>query len=276
MFRVFSIFLFSTLPSILCAQHEDKKKPPTVKEPTKFKVVDLKEPLPHLGKYADNNEVSKTELLKCDSLQIKHCFNLPSQYTVTRFRFSALVEGEYHSYMVKGCRLTPQIKDVLERTTTGTKIKFSGIIAQKKVKKDTVSSDFDDLVLKVFDDTDTNLITYKLKNQIPEPGLYSIKHQLPSKVTHLDLMFVDELYVKCDCKIPSLRTEFRVVAFDLMAYCNGYKMVYSAKGSSLTPEMREELAHAKTGMKFRIQNIRVKTVDGLSGYLRPRTFKVIP
>jgi len=279
MFRVFAIFLFSTLPAVLYAQTNDpdkKKKAKTLKEPAKFKVVQLGLPLAHLGKYATNTEVQKTELLKCDSLQIKHCFNLPSEYAVRRYRFSAFVDGQYFSYSVRGSRLTKEIKQVLAKTGNGTKIKFGMIEGVKKDKKDSLRKDFEEIVIKVLDNTDTSLITYKLKNRIPEPGLFSIKKQLPSKVTRLDLLFVDQLLVKCDCKIPSLSTEFHVVAFDLRAYHKGNKMVYSTRGSDLTEEMRDALIHAQTGTKFRIENIQVKTSDGLSGYLMPRTFKVIP
>jgi len=279
MFRVFAIFLFSTLPAVFCAQNSDpdkKKKTKTVKEPAKFKVVNLGAPLAHLGKYAHNAEIQKSELLKCDSLQIKHCFNLPSDYAVTRYRFSAFVEGQYYSYTVRGCRLTNEIKKVLAKTVNGSKVRFTMIEGVKKVKKDSARKDFDEVALKVLDNTDTSLITYKLKNRIPEPGLFSVKKQLPSKLTRLDLLFVDQLLVKCDCKIPALSTQFHVVAFDLRAYHNGNKMVYSTRGSDLTAEMRDALKHAKTGTKFRIENIQVKTSDGLSGYLIPRTFKVIP
>lgn len=281
MFRVIAIFLFSTLPALLCAQKDTagddkKKKARTTKEPVKFKVVKLGEPVVYLGKYTHLNEVPKSELLRCDSISIKHCFNLPSEYRVVRFRFSAVVNGKYYYYASRGCTLTAEMKDVLAKCTTGTQIKIRGVMGAKKARRDTLFRDFDDVVLKVLDNTDTSLLTYKLKNRIPEPELFSIKSHLPGKVTRLDLMFVDQLLVKCDCMIPSLSTEFRVVGFELKAYHNGNRMIYTARGSDLTEEMRDALIHAKAGAKFQIENIRVKTSDGLSGYLRPRTFKVIP
>ncbi len=276
MLRVLAIFLFSSLPAVLCAQDNDKKKANTVKKPAKFKVIKLSEPVPYLGKFTGNNEIQKTELLKADSIQIKHCFNLPSDFAVLRYRFSAMINGQYFSYTASGPRLTREIKDALAQVVNGTKIKFSAIAGIKKNKKDTVREKFDDIVLKVIDNTDTSLITYKLKNKIPEPGLFSIKKQLPQKVSKFDLLFVDQLFVKCDCKIPSLSTEFSVIAFDLHAYHLGNKMIYSTYGPDLTREMRDALAHAKSGTKFRIENIQVRTADGIVGYLIPRTFKVIP
>lgn len=275
MFRVFAIFLFSTLPAILCAQN-DKKKEKSTREPAKIKVVKLNEPQAHIGKYANNTEVQKSELLKCDSLQIKHCFNLPADYVVSRFRFSAFIKGQYVSYLVRSGKLSAEVKKAIAEADHGTQIKFRTITAWRKVKNDTVQKEFPDVVMKVIDDTDTSLITYKLKNRIPEPGLFSLKKQLPPKVTRLDLLFVDQLIVKCDCKVPALSTEFEVEGFDLRAYHNGNRMVYSTSGSDLTQEMRDALAHAKTGTRFCIENIRVRTADGLTGYLRPRTFKVIP
>jgi hypothetical protein len=280
MFRVAFIFLFSTLPALLCAQKDDaddkKKKAKTVKEPARFKVVKLGEPVVYFGKYTHNNEVQKTELAKCDTVSVKYCFNLPSEFRVLRFRMSACVGNKYYYFTARGNTLTPEMKELLGKLENGCCVKIRGVVAAKKTKRDSLFRDFGEITLKVFDNADTSLITYKLKNKIPEPDLFSVKSQLPSKVTRLDLMFVDQLLVKCDCKVPALSTEFRVVGFDLRAYHNGDRMVYTAKGSDLTQEMRDALIHAKTGTKFRIENIRVKTADGLSGYLRPRTFKVIP
>lgn len=276
MFRVLAIFLFSTLPAMLCAQNDEKKKNSTEKKPTKFKVVKLSEPAAFLGKYTHNKDAQKTELLKVDSVQLMHCFNLPSEYKMYRFRFSAFVDGQYYSYSTRGGRLTYEMKEVISRAGTGTQIKISAITGYKKVKRDTVKQEFPDIIIKVIDNTDTSLITYKLKNRIPEPGLYSIKKELPNKVTRLDLMFVDQLLVKCNCDIPSLSTEFRVLAFVLKAYHNGNEMIYATRGSDLTEEMRDALVHAKSGTKFFIEQIQVCTIDGITGYLKPRAFKVIP
>jgi len=276
MLRVLTIFLFSTFPALVCAQEEDKKKAEAAKKPARFKVVKLTEPNAFLGKYNGNAEIPKSELLKADSVQVKHCFNLPSEYVVNRFRLSTFFNGQYFSYLVRGCRLTTEIKSLLVKTVGGTKIRIYGIVAAKKTKRDSLRKDFDEINLQVLDDTDTNLITYKLKNKIPEPGLFSIKKQLPNKVTRLDLMFVDQLLVKCDCKIPSLSTRFSVMSFEMKAYHQGNNTIYTTHGADLTEEMRDALVHAKTGTKFKIEKIQVRTADGVVGYLRPRTFKVIP
>lgn len=281
MIRVVFIFLFSSLPALLCAQKDSpaddkKRKARTVKEPAKYKVVKLGDPVVYLGKYTHNSHVNKSALLVCDTVSIKYCFNLPSEFQLVRFRLSAFIGNKYYYFSARGGRLTAEMKKLIAMSVNGTQVRIGGVRAYKKTKRDTLFKDFDDVVLKVVDDTDTSLITYKLKNKIPEPELYSVKSQLPSKVTRLDLMFVDQLLVKCDCKVPSLSTQFRVLGFDLRAYYNGDRMVYSAKGCDLTEEMRNALIHAKSGTKFRIENIKVSTADGLSGYLRPRTFKVIP
>lgn len=275
MVKALAIFLFSTLPGILCAQENNKKKS-TQKKPTEFKVIKLNEPEVYLGKYGHNAEALKSELLKVDSVQIKHCFNLRALYRVSRFRCAIVTNGQYKAVTVQGCRVTQEIRKLIEEANPGDKIRIGRVMGIKKERKDSSRKYFEEISIKILDDTDTNLITYKLKNKIPEPGIFSIKKQLPSKVTRLDLLFVDQLFVKCDCQVPALSTEFKVLAFDLKAYHNGSKMTYSSTGSDLTNEMRDALIHAQTGTKFHIEKIQVKTADGLVGYLRPRTFKVIP
>lgn len=275
MVRALAIFLFSTLPGMLCAQENEKKKA-AQKKPSEFKVIKLNEPEVYLGKYGHNAEALKSELLKIDSVQIKHCFNLRSIYRVNRFRFAVVTNGQYKAVIVQGCRLNQEIKKLIEEANPGDKIRIGRVQGTKKEKRDSSRKNFEEISIKVLDDADTSLITYKLKNKIPEPGIFSIKSQLPSKVTRLDLMFVDQLFVRCDCQIPALCTEFKVMAFDLKAYHNGSRMTYSSTGSDLTNEMRDALVHAHTGTKFHIEKIQVKTADGVVGYLRPRTFKVIP
>ncbi|HXB40496.1 MAG TPA: hypothetical protein VNZ49_08135 [Bacteroidia bacterium] len=181
MIRVLAIFLFSTLPAVLCAQNDDKKKNSAIKKPARFKVVKLNDPVPFLGKYTHNNEAQKSELVKADTLQIKYCFNLPSELRVYRFRLSAIVNGLYYSYTTRGGLLTREMKDLLDKTVNGTKIKIS-TVGYKKVKNDTVKTDFTDICIKVIDNTDTSLITYKLKHKIPEPGLFSVKNNCPLRL----------------------------------------------------------------------------------------------
>jgi len=272
MLRAIAILLSLVIPPVVCAQTKpgQKKNKPT--KPATFKVIKIGEPVSYLGHYCGTVEIQKAELVKIDSLRIKYCFNVPSEFTILKYKFSAFVDGQYFSYAAKGCALTPEIKNVLERTRNGDKIKFTGIVA---VASDSSSKIFQDIVIKVLEKRDTNLITYKLKNKIPEPGLFSVRKKLPTKISKLEIMFFDQLKAKCDCKLDAYNAEFHVIAFDLRTTVKGYKVYFSAKGSDLTQEMREALLNIKTGTKFHIENIRVKTPDGIVGYLSPRTFKVI-
>ncbi len=270
MIRTISIFLSFLISHMLHAQ--TKSSYGKIKKAPAFKVRNLGEPITYLGNYCGNTNMNRSELLNCDSLKIKYCFNLPADYIVTRYRFSCFSDGQFYSFVVNSCRLTTEIKQVLWRVEPGTKIKFTGIIGQRR---DSTKKSFQDLIIRVHESTDTSLITYKLDNKIPEPALFSVKSQLEPKVTRLELQFVDQLFVKCDCLVPTYATNFKVVSFDLRTTYNGYKMIYTAKGADLTEEMRSALQHAKTGTKFHIEKIRVRSDSGITGYLSPRSFKVI-
>jgi hypothetical protein len=271
MLRAIAILLVVVTPAVVCAQNSEQAKK-KIKKAATFKIIRLGNPVAYFGNYCGTSEISKAELLKIDTLKIKYCFNLPSEYVVTKYKFSATVGGQHYVIVVKDCRITSEIKNVLFQATSDTKIKFSGIIAERK---ETEKTSFDDIVIKVAERKDTSLITYKLQNKIPEPDLFSIQKQLPQKVSRLELMFVDQLLVKCDCKIPSFSTQFSVVAFELKTIVDGNKRIFSADGSNLTGEMRQALQMAKTGTKFHLEKIKVKTNDGVVGYLSPRSFRVI-
>ena len=271
MIRALAIFFSFLTPWTACAQSKEKKYP-RPKKPATFTVIKMGEPVAYIGNYCGTTDIHKAELLKEDSLKIKYCFNLPSEFRVLKYKFSGYIGGQYVSYSVKGCLLTPEIKAALNKTVNGDKIKFSGIFAGSR---DNINKRYDDLIIKVLEKKDTSLLTYKLNHKIPEPALFSMKNQLPDMVTRLELMFVEQLLVKCDCLIPSLSSRFQVLSFNLKTYLNGYKMIFSARGSDITEEMRMALTHAKTGTKIYIEKIRVKTDSGVVGYLSPRAFKVI-
>ena len=273
MLRVFAILFSLVFPDVVCAQGKPAKKPEKLTKPAQFKVKKMGEPVSYLGHYTGATDIPKSELLKIDSVKIKYCFNLPTEFPVLRYRFSGIVDGQYYSIGVAGCRITKEIKAILLRVTNGDKIRFTGIVA---LRKDSSRANYRDISLKIIDKSDTNLITYKLKNKVPEPDLFSVKKQLPGKISRFDLLFMDQIFVKCDCKIPSYNTEFSVLEFDLKTTVKGYKVYYTAKGPDLTEEMLEAIHHTQSGTKIHIQNIKVRTGDGVVGYLSPRTFKVIP
>jgi hypothetical protein len=164
------------------------------------------------------------------------------------------------------------MKKIISQVTNGSKVYFDCVNA---LAPDGSTKSYPGITIKIIAKVDTSLLAYKLNYKVGEPELYSFKYKLSWEIPNNKLSLIRRIEARCSCFAPDSVNDYKVLSFDLITDVRGKKDIYNAKGSSLTKEMYEALQHIPTSAKFRIEKIKVKTKDGIVGYLSPRTIKVI-
>lgn len=271
MSRIIQVFLTIFFPVFCCAQAAKSRKAKAVTQPATFHLGKLPDPIPYLDTYCSGAQVLRSEVSNLDSVQVKYCFKMPSNFRVVHYEISGTSKGQFFKYVCEGWKIGPVVKSLLAKVPIGSKIFIDKIRA---IGPDGTRKNFPGLTLFVVDKLDTSNISYKMQHRVPEPDIFAFESKPLSKVSKYDILFMDQLDVKCNCMLPGY-SNFEVMSFDLEANMKGNKVIYSGTGPKFTDEMKDVLKSVKSGMKFYIQRVLVRADSNVVGYLSPRTFRVV-